>query len=57
MIDRSLLNARIYTLNPAQPQAAALALCRDRIVAWATTILIRGLVGPAPTPTISAGAR
>jgi len=46
MIDRILLNARIYTLNPAQPQAAALALCRDRIVAVGDNDTIRGLIGP-----------
>ena len=32
MIDRILFNARIHTLNPAQPHATALAICRDRIV-------------------------
>ncbi|MDK2972195.1 MAG: hypothetical protein PWP23_1950 [Candidatus Sumerlaeota bacterium] len=33
MIDRILLNARIYTQEPKAPEAQALALSRDRIVA------------------------
>jgi predicted amidohydrolase YtcJ len=43
MIDRILFNARIYTLNPAQPRASALAIHRDRIVAVGDDNTIRAL--------------
>ncbi len=33
MIDRLLVNANVYTLDPTQPRATAIALYRDRIVA------------------------
>lgn len=33
MFDRLITNARVVTLNPAQPQATTLAIYRDRIVA------------------------
>ena len=46
MIDRILLNARIHTLNPAQPNASALATYRDRIVAVGDNDVIRALAGP-----------
>jgi predicted amidohydrolase YtcJ len=46
MMDRILLNARIYTLNPAQPHASALAIARDRIVAVGDDDAIRALAGP-----------
>ncbi len=46
MIDRILLNARIYTLHPAQPRASALAIARDRIVALGDDDAIRALAGP-----------
>jgi len=46
MIDRILLNARIYTLNPAQPVATALAIHRDRIVALGDDSSMRALAGP-----------
>jgi predicted amidohydrolase YtcJ len=45
MIDRIVLNARIHTLNPAQPEATALAICRDRIVAAGDDDTIRALAG------------
>jgi predicted amidohydrolase YtcJ len=45
MIDHILLNARIYTLNPAQPEVTALAICRDRIVATGDDDTIRALAG------------
>ncbi|MBN2306066.1 MAG: amidohydrolase family protein, partial [Anaerolineae bacterium] len=45
MIDRILLNARIHTLNPAQPSATALAIYRDRIVAVGDDDTIRALAG------------
>jgi predicted amidohydrolase YtcJ len=43
MIDRILFNARIYTLNPAQPRVSALAIHRDRIVAVGDDDAIRAL--------------
>ncbi|MBN1564091.1 MAG: amidohydrolase [Anaerolineae bacterium] len=45
MIDRIIVNARIYTLNPAQPNASALAIYRDRIVAVGDDDTIRALAG------------
>jgi len=45
-MDRILLNARIHTLNPAQPQATALAIWRGRIVAAGTDDAMRALAGP-----------
>jgi predicted amidohydrolase YtcJ len=45
MIDHILFNARIYTLNPVQPQVSALALCRDRIVAVGDDDTICALAG------------
>jgi predicted amidohydrolase YtcJ len=45
MIDRIVLNARIHTLNPAQPETTALAICRDRIVATGDDDTIRALAG------------
>ncbi len=56
MIDRILLNAHIYTLNPAQPRATALAIYRDRIVAVADDDTIRALAGP-DTRIDNAGGR
>ncbi len=45
MLDRILLNARIYTLNPSQPVVSALAIYRDRIVAIGDDDTIRALAG------------
>jgi predicted amidohydrolase YtcJ len=45
MIDRIVLNARIRTLNPAQPEASALAIYRDRIVAVGDDDTVRALAG------------
>ena len=56
MIDRILLNASIYTLNPAQPRASALAIHRDRIVAVGDDATIRALAGPR-TRIDNAGGR
>ncbi len=47
MIDRILLNARIYTQNPSQPWASALAISHERIVAVGDDEAIRVLAGPA----------
>ncbi|WP_119071856.1 amidohydrolase [Aggregatilinea lenta] len=46
MIDRILLNGHITTLNRAQPQVTALAICRDRIAAAGDDDTIRALAGP-----------
>ncbi|MBN1202721.1 MAG: amidohydrolase [Anaerolineae bacterium] len=56
MIDRILINARIRTLDPAQPHAAALAICRDRIAAVGENAAIRALAG-AGTPVDDLGGR
>ncbi len=56
MIDRILINARIHTLNPAQPEATALAIGRDRIVAVGDDDTIRALV-TARTRIDNAGGR
>jgi hypothetical protein len=45
IIDRILVSARIRTLNPAQPEAMALAIWRDRIVAVGDDDTIRALAG------------
>lgn len=45
MIDRVLLNARIYTLDPSQPVVSALAIQRNRIVAVGDDDTIRALAG------------
>lgn len=45
MIDRILLNAKIYTQNPAQPWASALAIIGERIVAVGEDEAIRSLAG------------
>lgn len=45
MIDRVVLNARLYTLNPTQPRASALAISRDRVVVVGDDDTIRALVG------------
>jgi len=43
--DRLLLNGRIYTMDPARPQATALAVCGERIRAVGGDEL-RALAGP-----------
>lgn len=45
VVDRIILNARISTLNPAQPRAGALAIWRDRIVAVGDSDSLRALAG------------
>ncbi len=56
MIDQILLNARITTLDPNQPQATALAISRDRITAVGNDDLIRSLARPTTT-IINLGGR
>lgn len=46
MIERILYNARITTLNPAQPRATALAIGGGRILAAGDDAAIRALAGP-----------
>lgn len=43
--DRILINARVYTLNPQQPLATALAIFRDRLLAVGDEAAIRALAG------------
>jgi len=45
MIDRVLTNGRIYTLDARQPRVSALALCRERIVAWGDDAEMLALAG------------
>jgi predicted amidohydrolase YtcJ len=44
--DLVLINAKVWTVNRAQPEAEALAVTRDRIVAVGRTDNIRALIGP-----------
>jgi predicted amidohydrolase YtcJ len=44
--DLVLLSGKIWTVNRAQPEAQALAVARDRIVALGTNDEVRRLVGP-----------
>jgi predicted amidohydrolase YtcJ len=56
MIDRILLNGRVYTLDRAQPQVSALALHRNRIVARGDDAMLRALADP-DTPVDDLGGR
>jgi predicted amidohydrolase YtcJ len=44
--DLVVLNGKIWTVNRAQPEAEALAVVRDRIVAVGTSADLRRMVGP-----------
>ncbi len=44
--DLVVLNAKIWTVNRAQPEAEALAVVRDRIAAIGTSANVRRLIGP-----------
>lgn len=44
--DMLLVNGRIWTVNPQQPEASALAIWRDRILAVGSDSQIRLLAGP-----------
>jgi predicted amidohydrolase YtcJ len=44
--DLALVNGKIWTVNKNQPEAEALAVWRDRILAVGTNDAIRSLVGP-----------
>lgn len=52
--DTVILNARILTMDPARPRAAALAIAGGRILALGATAEIAALAGPA-TERIDAG--
>ncbi len=56
MIERIILNARLITLDPAQPHASALAVAGGRIVAVGDDATIRALAGPQ-TAIDNAGGR
>ncbi len=43
--DLVITNARIWTVNPAQPEAETLAILRDRIVAIGKDADVRGFIG------------
>src|SRR5262245_29769797 len=44
--DTLLLNAKLWTVNPKQPEATALAVWQDRILAVGSNAEIRQLAGP-----------
>jgi predicted amidohydrolase YtcJ len=44
--DTVMMNARIWTVNPAQPEAEALAILRGRILVIGKTAEVRALIGP-----------
>ena len=52
--DLIIFNARIYTVNPAQPWAAALAIRKHRIIAVGDDTVVCALAG-AHTRQIDAG--
>jgi predicted amidohydrolase YtcJ len=54
--DTVLLNGKVFTANPAQPLAAALAIQGDRIVAVGDSAAIAGLAG-ATTRRLDVGGR
>src|SRR5438477_1849019 len=45
--DLLLVNARVWTVNPRQPEAEAVAVWRDRILAVGSSDDLRKLAGPA----------
>lgn len=54
--DTILINAKVFTANPMQPWAQAIAIRGDRIVGTADTATIVAMAGPA-TRRIDAGGR
>lgn len=54
--DSIVVNARIHTVDPARPEAEALAICGERIAAVGTSEEIRALAGPG-TRVIDAAGR
>jgi predicted amidohydrolase YtcJ len=55
--DLILLGGKIWTVNKAQPEAEALAVWHDRILAVGTTDEIRKLTGPATREVLLHGRR
>jgi predicted amidohydrolase YtcJ len=55
--DLILLNGKIWTVNKAQPQAEALAVWRDRILAVGSSAEIQALAGPRTRSIDLAGRR
>ncbi len=51
-----VINANVYTQDPARPKAEAIAVCAGRIVRVGTTAEVRPLAGPG-TRVIDAGGR
>src|SRR4051794_8444587 len=45
-VDLVLVNGKIWTANPKQPEAQAMAVGRDRILAVGTNAEVRAVVGP-----------
>lgn len=54
--DRIFINAHIWTGDPAQPEAEALAIRGDRLVGVGSTAAIRAMAGPA-TEVVDTGGR
>ncbi len=44
--DLAIVNGKLWTVNPKLPEAEALAVWRDRIIAVGSTVDVRKLVGP-----------
>src|SRR5438128_5805038 len=55
--DLVVLNAKIWTVNPKQPEAEALAVLRDRIVFVGSTAQAKKLIGPKTRVLDLAGQR
>jgi len=56
MADVVFTNGTVWTVNPAQPKAQAVAVLRDRILAVGSNAEIQKLTGPATT-VIDLGGR
>ncbi|WP_396626051.1 amidohydrolase family protein, partial [Luteitalea sp.] len=54
--DLIVTNARVYTVDPARPEAQAVAVRGDRVVAVGTSAEVQALRGPS-TAVIDAGGR
>jgi predicted amidohydrolase YtcJ len=54
--DQIVTNARVYTVDPARPEAQAVAVRGDRVVAVGTSAEVQALRGPS-TAVIDAGGR
>lgn len=56
-VDMVLINGRIWTVDPRQPEVEAAAIWRDRIAAVGDTATIRHLVGPGTVVIDLSGKR